>query len=158
MQETVSNLYDFGAEIKNEVSSSTPSSIANDENESQYNLDAPVPDPVSTSFPCTVDVLTLHHAPTVDPTGYSVYVSQNGRWDWYYLSSNTKTTGSSATPANSTSDGNAKNIKSEFANDLCLFPNHFPCGKDDTTLCPCPNPGPNSANNPTFSSQNRRWE
>jgi hypothetical protein len=155
MQETVSNLYDLGAEIKAETSSPAPSSIINDENESQYNLGTPVPGPIPAPFPYTVDDLTLCHAPTADPTGYPIFVSRNGRWDWYYLSSNTKTT---ETPANGTSNGNTTNTKSEFANDLCLSPNQFPCTKDDTTLCPCPNPGPNSAYSPTFSSQNGRWE
>ncbi|KAJ6168755.1 hypothetical protein N7497_001598 [Penicillium chrysogenum] len=135
MQETVSNLYDLGAEIKAETSSPAPSSIINDENESQYNLGTPVPGPIPAPFPYTVDDLTLCHAPTADPTGYPIFVSRNGRWDWYYLSSNTKTT---ETPANGTSNGNTTNTKSEFANDLCLSPNQFPCTKDDTTLVVSP--------------------
>ncbi|CAG8065072.1 unnamed protein product [Penicillium nalgiovense] len=157
-QEAVSNLYDFGAEIKAEMTSPAPFSIVNDENESEYNLDTPFPGPVSAPLPCTVDDLTLCHAPTADPTGYPIFVSRNGRWDWYYLSSNAGTTESSATPANGTSNGDTKNTKSEFANDLCLSSNQFPCTKDDTTLYPCPNPGPNSSNSPTFSSRNGRWE
>ncbi|KAJ5045360.1 Dipeptidyl-peptidase 5 [Penicillium rubens] len=108
MQETVSNLYDLGAEIKAETSSPAPSSIINDENESQYSLGTPVPGPIPAPFPYTVDDLTLCHAPTADPTGYPIFVSRNGRWDWYYLSSNTKTT---ETPANGTSNGNTTNTK-----------------------------------------------
>ncbi|CAG8106111.1 unnamed protein product [Penicillium nalgiovense] len=111
MQEAVSNLYDFGAEIKAETPSPAPSSIVNDENESEYNLDTPFPAPVSAPLPCTVDDLTLRHAPTADPTGYPIFVSRNGRWDWYYLCSNAETTESSATPANGTSNGNTKNTK-----------------------------------------------
>ncbi|CAG8890025.1 unnamed protein product [Penicillium egyptiacum] len=158
-QEIVSNLYDFGAEIKAETPSPAPVSVANDENESEYSLDfSPVPGPISSPFPCTKDDLTLCHAPTADLTGYPIFVSRNGRWDWYYLASNNKTTESSAAPANGTTNGDAKNTKSEFSDDLSLCLNQFPCTEDDITLYPYPNPGPKSANSPTFSSQNGRWE
>ncbi|KAJ5824610.1 hypothetical protein N7447_006950 [Penicillium robsamsonii] len=152
-----SDHYASGAEIKSEMSSPTPAPVANDENESEYSFDlTPVPDPAL--FPCTEDDLTLCHATTGDPTGYPIFVSRNGRWDWYYLASNNKTIESSATSANDTANENAKNIKSELANDLSLSPNQFPYTEDDITLSPCPNPGTNPADNPTFSSQNGRWE
>ncbi|KAJ5400207.1 hypothetical protein N7465_010696 [Penicillium sp. CMV-2018d] len=157
-QQTGSNPYVFGAEIKTEMPSPTPASGANDANESEYSFDlTPVPGPISSPFPCTEGDLTLCHAPTADPTGYPIFVSRNGRWDWYYLASDNNIE-SSATPANETTNGNAKSTKSEFANGLSLSPNQFPCTEDDMTLFPCPNHGPNSANSPTFSSQNGRWE
>ncbi|KGO73772.1 hypothetical protein PITC_034880 [Penicillium italicum] len=157
--QTDSNPDAFGAEIKTEMSSPTPASVANGENESEYSFDlTPVPDPVSAPFPCTEDDLTLCHAPTADPAGYPIFVSRNGLWDWYYLASNNNTLGSSATPTNETTNGNTKNTKSEFADGLILPPNQFPCTEDDITLFPRPNPGPNSAKSPTFSSQNGRWE
>ncbi|CAI7630844.1 unnamed protein product [Penicillium discolor] len=157
-QLTGSNPYVFGAEIKIEMPSPTPASVANDANESEYNFDlTPVPGPTSSPFPCTEDDLTLFHAATPDPTGYPIFVSRNGRWDWYYLASNNNIE-SSATPTNETTNGNAKNTKSEFANGLSLSPNQFPCTEDDMTLFPCPNHGPNYAHSPTFSSQNGRWE
>ncbi|KAJ5617282.1 hypothetical protein N7537_002396 [Penicillium hordei] len=157
-QQTGSNHYAFGAEIKIEMPSPTPASVANGANESEYSFDlTPVPGPTSSPFPCTEDDLTLCHAPTADPTGYPIFVSRNGRWDWYYLASNNNIE-SSATPANETTNGNAKNIKSEFTTGLSLFPNQFPCTAADITLFPCPNRGLNPANSPTFSSQNGRWE
>lgn len=159
LQHTVSNLYSPGAEIKTEMPSSTPASLANDENESEYSFDlTPASSPISAPFPCTEDDLTLCHAPTADPTGYPIFVSRNGRWDWYYLASNNKTTEASTTPTNDTTNGNTKNKNSEFANGLSLSPNLFPCTEDDITLYPYPNLGSNSANSPTFSSQNGRWE
>ncbi|CAI7592770.1 unnamed protein product [Penicillium viridicatum] len=152
-QQTGSNPYAFGAEIKTEMPSPTPASGANDANESEYSFDlTPVPGPILSPFPCTEDDLTLCHAPTADPTGYPIFVSRNGRWDWYYLASN-----NNIESANETTNGNVKNTKSEFANGLSLFPNQFPCTEDDLTLFPCPNHGPNS-NSLTFSSQNGRWE
>ncbi|KAJ5791215.1 uncharacterized protein N7518_008226 [Penicillium psychrosexuale] len=106
------NPYVFGTEIKAEVSSPTPAFFANDENESEYNFDmTPVPGPISNLLPCIGDYFTLCHAPTADPTGYPIFVSRNGRWDWYYLSSNNKTTESPATPANDTTNLNTKNTK-----------------------------------------------
>ncbi|KUM62695.1 hypothetical protein ACN42_g4408 [Penicillium freii] len=110
-QQTGSNPYAFGAEIKTEMTSPTPASGANDANESEYSFDlTPVPGPISSPFPCTEDDLTLSHAPNADPTGYPIFVSRNGRWDWYYLASNNNIE-SSATPANETTNGNAKSTK-----------------------------------------------
>ena len=153
-QQTGSKLHDFGTEIKTEMPSPTPASVTNDANESEYSFDlTPVPGPISSSFPCTEDDLTLCHAPTADPTGYPIFVSRNGLWDWYYLSSNNHIE-SSATPVNETTNGNAKSTKSEFANGLSFSPDQFPCTEDDMTLFPCPN----YAHGPTFSSQNGRWE
>lgn len=157
-QQTGSNPYAFGTEIKTEIPSPTPASVANDANESEYSFDlTPVPGSISSPFPYTKDDLTLCHAPTADPTGYPIFVSRNGRWDWYYLASNNNIE-SSATPANETTNGNVKNTKSEFANGLRLSLNRFPCTVDDMTLFPCPDYGPNYAHGPTFSSQNGRWE
>lgn len=155
-QQTGSNPYVFGAEIKTEMPSPIPASVANDANESEYSFDlSPVPGPTSSPFPCTEDDLTLCHAPTADPTGYPIFVSRNGRWDWYYLASNNNIE-SSATLANETTNGNGKNIKSKFSNGLSLSPNQFPSTADDITLFPCSNRGLNPANSPTFSSQNGR--
>ncbi|EKV05244.1 Dipeptidyl-peptidase 5 [Penicillium digitatum Pd1] len=99
-------------EIKTETSSPTPASVASGENESEYRFNlTPVPDPASAQFPCTEDDLTLCHAPTADSTGCPIFVSRNGRWDWYYLASNNNTTETSATPANQTTNGNSKNTK-----------------------------------------------
>ncbi|CAI7595521.1 unnamed protein product [Penicillium glandicola] len=158
-QETDPNLDTFGAEIKTEMPSPTPASVTNGENESEYSVAlTPAPGPISVSFPCTEDDLTLCHASTTDTTGYPIFVSRNGLWDWYYLASNNNTTESSATPANDTTNGNSKNIKSESADGLSLSPNQFPCSEDDIKLSACPNPSANPANTPTFSSQNGRWE
>ncbi|KAL2701234.1 hypothetical protein AAEP93_008053 [Penicillium crustosum] len=157
-QHTGSNLYVFGAEIKTEMPSPTPASVAKDSNESEYNFDlTPVPGLISTPFPCTEDDLTLCHVSTADPTGYPIFVSQNRLWDWYYLASNNNIE-SSTTPTNETTNGNAKNTKSEFANGLCLSTNQFPCTEDDMTLFPSPNHSPNYTHSPTFFSQNGRWE
>ncbi|KAJ5207379.1 hypothetical protein N7491_001988 [Penicillium cf. griseofulvum] len=156
-QSTRSNHY-ASAEIKAEMPSPTPASVANGENESEYSFGlTPVPDPISAPLPCTEDDLTLCHASTADPTGYPLFVSRNGRWDWYYLASNNKTIESSTAGANDTANGNAKSMKSEFA-DLSLSMNQFPCTEDDMPLYPCPNPGANPNDNPTFSSQKGRWE
>ncbi|KAJ5964843.1 uncharacterized protein N7479_004719 [Penicillium vulpinum] len=155
--QTFSSQYALGAEIKAEMPSLTPASVSNDENESEYSFDlAHVPSPIL--FPSTEDDLTLCHAPTADSTGYPIFVSRNGRWDWYYTASNNKTTESSSTPTDGTTNGNSKNAKSESADGLSLSPNEFPCTEDDITLYPWPNPGANPADNPTFSSQNGRWE
>lgn len=82
----VSNPYVFGTEIKAEVSSPTPAFFANDGNESEYNFDmTPVSGPISYLLPYTEDYFTLCHAPTADATGYPIFVSRNGRWDWFYL-------------------------------------------------------------------------
>lgn len=157
-QHTGSNLYVFGAEIKTEMPSPTPASVAKDSNESEYNFDlTPVPGLISTPFPCTKDDLTLCHVSTADPTGYPIFVSQNRLWDWYYLASNNNIE-SSTTPTNETTNRNAKNTKSEFANGLCLSTNQFPCTEDDMTLFPSPNHSPNYTHSPTFFSQNGRWE
>ncbi|KAJ5170841.1 uncharacterized protein N7500_003624 [Penicillium coprophilum] len=156
---TGSNHYASGAEIKSEISSPTPASVANDENESEYIFDlTPISDPISAPFPSTEDDLTLRLATTADPTGYPIFVSRNGLWDWYYLDSNNKTIESSVTPANDTVNENAKSTKSEFADNLSHSLNQFPCTEDDMTLSLYPNPGSNSTENPTFSSQNGRWE
>ncbi|KAJ5942997.1 hypothetical protein N7516_003165 [Penicillium verrucosum] len=108
-QQTGSNPYAFGTEIKTEIPSPTPASVANDANEKSSatpanettngnvkNTKSEFANGLRLSlnqFPCTVDDMTLFPCPNYGPNYADgpTFSSQNGRWEWIFLPSNIDT-------------------------------------------------------------------